>query len=131
MYLILVPLASFLPPIIHSAISMSHGNFDTSTWFIAVNFAFPFDTTSVLGWYIALLLITQFACVLTVLVTALFTYMFSDYLYIEALRDHFESIFKRVDSKITFNQCKSFGKMNKDMQLSLNELIIFHLKMTE
>lgn len=119
------------PSIIHSIVCMRCGNFDTSTWFIAMKFVVPFDTTTVPGWYMALLVEIYFCCVYTIVITALITYLtVSSRLYIDALCEHFKLIFRKVDSKMKSSQKRSINRKH-EMRSCFKEVISFHMKIVE
>lgn len=129
LYSIVAVLVCILPAVIYSSVCMWYGNFDTSTWFIPMKFAVPFNTATIGGWYVALLVKVVIIWVFIVVITALLTYLLSVCWYVKALRDHFESFFQKIDSKITFDQMHS--ERNTEEKFFFKELILFHMKMTE
>lgn len=120
-----------MPSVIHSSISMQSGNFDTSTWSLPIKIAFPFSTETVFSWYMGLLMILLFAETFIVVIMAILTYLTSCCLYIKALRDHFESIFRKIDLKIELDRTVSIKRTNTKTQSGFKELIIFHVKVAE
>lgn len=109
---------------------MRRGNFDTSTWFVPTKMSFPFSTSTVFGWYMALLMLVLLIFAYTLTITSMFTYMTSCWLYIEALCDCFKSMFNKMDAKITLDQIISVEKMNETNQ-DFKRIISFQLKVAE
>lgn len=73
----------------NSFAAMWTGNFDTSTWIVAYHTAVPFDTTTVLGWYLRLAFQWIFAMFYVLTKTPASTFYLSSCLYIEAMCHHF------------------------------------------
>lgn len=117
-----------LPPLIYSIICLLYGNFDTSTWFLALKMSTPFDTSNISGWYLSYILgsalfvpyITALECVLTSLVSSCF--------YLGAIREHCESMFQTLDSKI--DQISSTEDTWRTKTV-FDNVISFHVKITE
>lgn len=73
----------------NSFTAMWNGNFDTSTWVVAYHTAIPFDTSTVLGWYLRLALQWIFAMLYVFTKTPVSTFYLSSCMYIEAMCRHF------------------------------------------
>lgn len=69
--------------------AMWTANFDTTTWIVAYHMAVPFDTTTVLGWYLRLAFQWILAMFYVFTKTPASTFYLSSCLYIEAMCRHF------------------------------------------
>lgn len=121
---------SISPSFFFSLYSMWHGNYNTDTWVLSVKFFVPFDTSTVFGWYMELLLEASFGCACVVTLSVVLTWLVSCCIYVNALCDHSAAIFKKIDAKITVQQTDSVEAM-KSTREDLKDLILFHVKLME
>lgn len=125
-YYVNTVLSVVLPSIVHSIICMWRNNFDTKTWYFPAEMSFPFDASTVLEWYMLLLLaVFTYFIYIAVLISVIIC-MINYYLYIGALCNHFKTICHEVDTKIT-------GESNRSAkaQIDFKELVLFHAKLTK
>lgn len=125
--LINVSVLVVLPSIIDSIICIKAGNLNTNTWFFALKFSVPFNTSTVFGWYMLLTLETVVACVYVTLTTVVVTYLSSCCLYIKAMHDHFKGNFQKIDNRIIFDY---FHLIESKTRNEFKELIAFHVQIT-
>lgn len=112
-----------------SLINMWFGNFDTSTWFIPVNLACPFDTSTIFGWYMMLLLF-QIPCGFAFLlsITAIVTHFVSCCLYIIACCDHFKLKIQNLDQMIAkISDEHETNQENNKMNALIVDIISTHI----
>lgn len=135
------------PSVVHSIVSMVSGNFDTSTWFFVLKIAVPFNTSTIFGWYMKLLLELLFAIVAISIITPIVTYLANcclyvflvsnyqfravnciTFRYVRALCDHFKVSFQKIDNRIIFD---FFGLIMSKTENEFKELISFHMQITK
>lgn len=114
-----------------SIVSMLQGNFDTSTWFFPCKIAVPFDTTSILGWYMKLILFGLYAVFTGYLVVSTLTaYFVSCCYYIDACCDHLNLMFSEMDKIVNLNESLSHLQI-ADVQKRFKIAVGFHIKIME
>lgn len=106
---------------------MRMGNFDTSTWLLPYSLTVPFDTSTVLGWYLFWLVQLYIAIVYAVSVACATTYFGSNCLYITAICEHLGFLIGSIDCDVETMNFKS--KLQPESS-SVN-MIELKLKMTK
>lgn len=111
------------------------GNFDTSTWPLPFNMAVPFDTSSIIGWYLLWFIQTNTAfsyCLGTIAPTA---YFMNCCLYIITLCDHFNCIINSINEHVEgYHQIKNklkTKKINLQIKEKLGRAVKHHEEILE
>lgn len=133
----------FLPSAAHSFYSMWMGNFDTSTWFTALQMSVPFDTSTVFGWYMKYLNQVWASIVFNLVTSTLIPYFANCCCYIGACSEQFKSNYKHLSHdflKFLERSSKSNAPSTdnnqirptmSEIQSQLTDLVRFHIKMFE
>lgn len=118
-YVILVQAVSVIA-VLFSIYCVIVGNFDTSTYYLPLRIAPPFNIDSLFGWY--LFLLVQL-CLLTSYIFAVvpvITYFVCCCYYLNALCDHFEFLISLVQSEVEQMNSKRPNEQAKINEHALN-----------
>lgn len=111
------------------------GNVDTSTWFLPFHLIVPFDTKTIRGWYLFLLLQFNISLAYIMCMVAITSYFLCSCAYIEAIRDHFTSLIHSIRANVERKEIEKNPQKNEkifqNIKDELNEAIEFHTKMIE
>lgn len=114
-------------PIIHSIFEICFGNFDATTLQLPFNIWIPFDTTTILGWYILSFLQFNTGIVYSLTLVAGTTYFLSCCIYIVALCDQFKYIMQMKYRIVDKNSGRKYNGILQ-MKQQLSEAIEIHNK---
>lgn len=100
---------SFCLAFFYSIYCICVGNFDTSTYYLPLRIAAPFNIDSLLGWYLFWVLqcITGISYMFS-MVAVLLYFVFCCF-YLQALCDHFDHLIESIDDQFRKNQNKPKG----------------------
>lgn len=126
--------ALFIAAALFACYCMWTGNFDTSTWLLPYNLYIPFDTSTVLGWFLLWLIQCYIALVYSLSATCSMTYFVSCCLYIVAMCDHFNLKVQSINSFL--DNLKNSKKLNdakvfERLKLKLNRIVKLHVTIYE
>lgn len=107
----------FVFPLFYSIYCICLGNFDTSTYYLPLRTATPFNNDSLLGWYQIYLI--QFCAGITYMFSMVATlYFVGCCFYLEALCDHFDYLIESIDNE--FHQDEGASNVDFVWKNSLN-----------
>lgn len=127
--------STYVASLFYSIYCIWVGNVDTSTWFLPFHMVVPFDTQTIWGWYIFLLLQFNISLAYITCMIAITSYFLCSCAYIEATRDHFTSLIHSIRANVERKEIERNLQKNKKIcqkiKDELNEAIEFHTKIIE
>lgn len=111
-------------PIVHSIFCLCKGDYETSTWYLIYRMIGPFDSTSILGWYMMWLVQLYVAYTYSFVVSAVSTHFLSCSFYIEACCEQLLSMFKMLDTIIQ-NEKEKLKRFQVKKQIG--DAVAFHI----
>lgn len=115
---------------IHAIMCIWRGNYDRNEWFFPMQLCLPFDISTSLGWFLKLLLEFWWSLVIGFTILVVITCFVCGCLWTKALVDQFESMFSKIDAKITSDG--SFVRFDQSRFVPyFRKLISLHVKTTE
>lgn len=79
-------------------------NYDTSAWNLPMRVSVPFNTDSVLGWFLLLFIQLNISAAYSLTVIAVTSYFICCCLYLEAMCDHFDELINLVKGDVEINR---------------------------
>lgn len=120
----------YVSTFIYSIYCILTGNTDASTWPVGFESSLPFDTKTICGWYLQLLITASmdFAYIIWMLLgTAQFI---GSCIYISAMCEHFDSIMQKVQANIKQNRGeknpRKFSGIRAKIYTKIREAIEIH-----
>lgn len=127
--------STYVAALFYSIYCIRVGNMDTSTWFLPFHLIVPFDTQTIWGWYLFLLLQFNISLAYIMCMVAITSYFLCSCAYIEAIRDHFKSLINSIHANVKRKEIVKNPQKNEEIcqkiKDELNEAIEFHTKMIE
>lgn len=125
----------YVSTLIYSFYYICIGNTDLSTWPVAYELSVPFDTTTMLGWYLQLLITMCNELVyLTYLLLATSQFI-GCCMYIAAMCEHFDLIIQTARATIDRNRHekkpRQFRETNGQIKKQISEAIQIHVRTNE
>lgn len=110
------------------------GNSDASTWALPFDLSVPFDTNTILGWYLTWFFqfnisLCYVSCIITIT-----TYFVCCCIYIGAICDHYEFLYKSVFVNVKQSDATHPMKSQQSQQKiaeKMSKVIITHAKVFE
>lgn len=118
----------YFPPIVHSIVSMSNGNYDVSTWFFPVNIVVFFDTSTIFGWYARLFIYIFAVNGYLLAITSSVSHLVSCCFYCEACCQHFQMVFQQIDEEITLKRRNRIKISDVRFRQRLTAAVLFHMQ---
>lgn len=120
---------------IYSICWVFSGNTDASTWPVVFKMSFPFDTKTIIGWYLLLIYTTCRDLAYIICLSLGTTQFIGLCIYIVAICDHFDSVMQMVQTNIEQNlHEKNPGKFietNAKINAQINKAIEVHIQIYE
>lgn len=128
-------LAAYVSALAYSIISIAMGNNDASTWPIVYEFSVPFNTKTIFGWYV-LLLMTACIDLAYVACLVLGTNQFIGCcIYIEAICEHIDLIMQTIEANVKRNidekNPRKMEETNTEIKAQLRNAITTHIMVYE
>lgn len=106
------------------------GNLDASTWFFPFKVSVPFDTTTILGWYVYATISSMEGCSAAVFLLVTVFYLACCCMYLKACCEHIQIIFDDADEAIQAKN-KSERQQKKQLQENIITAHFLHMKIME
>lgn len=96
---------------------MLYGHYDTSSWYLSFKLVFPFDETTLLGWFSAWFIELNIAFTYAICMTGITSYFVCCCLYIVTMCEHFKLITTMTEREIN----------KKKLQTDPHEILTTHI----
>lgn len=131
-YFVIFHTSTFTIVLIYAFICIVFGRYDTSSWYLSLYMAFPFDDTTIWGWLMAWTIQFSAALCYALCMTSITSYFVSCCYYIDAMFDHFNfminSVSKDVERMRTEKNPRKINKIHQQIITKLRNAIKFHNK---
>lgn len=109
------------------------GNFDTTTWKTLYNIVVPFDTTTIIGWYLHYIVQCYLACTYCYNQPTVITFFMGCCLYVETLCKHFKCLIHKsqidFENQVpTINDLSKKRKIESQVKRNLIQAVQLHMK---
>lgn len=125
----------FTGALLYSVYCLLTGNRDTSTWILPYKMAMPFNTESIVGWYLLWLVQANVGLAYTFIMVTITSYFVCNCFYVMALADHFIHLIHSSKGDIEFDRNEgnmvSRQKIHRKMKDVLSQAISIHIKAFE
>lgn len=127
--------AIFMGAPMYSIFSIIMGNRDATTWALPMDLSVPFDTSTILGWYLTWFFqfnisLCYVSCIITIT-----TYFVCCCFYIGAVCEHYEFLYNNVCASLELyqNEKNSTERQNKRQRImeKMGEVVATHAKIFE
>lgn len=110
---------------------MARGNFNPDTWYFPVSISVPFDSSTILGWYLKFSVYVYGSSAYFVGITSIVTFLMGCFFYINAFVEHMQSIFDRVDAEL--EKVNSAGNKREEIEINsqMSGAVAFHMEIME
>lgn len=111
---IMLTTGTVILPTIKSIFDISNGKYDTSAWVLPFFISVPFNTESILGWYLLLLININIGVAYTLSMCTITSYFISCCYYVTAICKHFDFMIDTIENDVQFYKYeKNFHKSNE------------------